>query len=230
MYNYLEELKKNKDDTYREFNARILATVPIENVIGVKVPIQREIAREFYKQDKDGAIKFLNSLPHNYFEENQIHGFIIQNLKDYDEVLKRLEEFLPYIDNWATCDTISPKVFKKCPPEISLIEKWIATEKTYIVRFAVDQLMNYYTKDLFKKEYLDIVKNIKSNEYYVNMMRAWFFQTALQNKYDVAIKYIENNELDLWTHNKAIQKSIESFRIPDERKEYLRTLRRKNEK
>lgn len=229
MYNYLKKLKENTDEKYREFNCRILATVPIENVIGVKVPIQRKIAKDFYKEDPNGAIKFLDSLPHKYFEENQIHGFIIQNLKSYDEVLYRLEEFLPYIDNWATCDTISPKVFKKRPPEIELIKKWIKSNKTYIVRFAIAQLMFYYTTDLFKKEYLDLVKNIKSDEYYINMMRAWFFQVALQNKYDIAIQYIENNELDRWTHNKAIQKSVESYRISQERKEYLKTLRRKNE-
>lgn len=227
MYDYLQELENNIDEKYKEFNTRILATVPIESVLGVKVPIQRKIAKDFYKNDKTGANRFLDTLPHKYFEENQMHGFIIQDIKDYDEVLKRLEEFLPYIDNWATCDTISPKVFKKKPPEISLIRKWINSGKTYVIRFGIAQLMMYYTKDLFKEEYLDMVLNISSTEYYVNMIRAWFFQVALMNQYESSIKYIENNKLDKWTHNKAIQKSIESFRIPDDRKDYLRSLRRK---
>ncbi|MCQ2555309.1 MAG: DNA alkylation repair protein [Clostridia bacterium] len=230
-YNLLEKLKEKADPTYRNFNFSLIPNISPDTGIGVRTPDLRAIAKEFMKEDPEGADLFLSSLPHRYFEENLIHGFLIQNMKDRARVIALLEEFVPYIDNWAVCDTISPKIFRKNPLEKEIIYRWIDSGKTYHIRFAVLQLMQCYLEnDTFSPEYLEKVAEIKSTEYYVNMMRAWFFQVALYKQYDSAIRYIEEKRLDVWTHNKAIQKSVESFRLSDEKKAYLKSLRRKNEK
>ena len=211
MNNICSELFKLQDYKYREFQAKLIPSVNYDNVIGVRTPELRRYAKKLLKTDYHA---FLNDLPHKYFDENQLHAFIISEIKDYDECLKYIDEFLPYIDNWATCDQLSPKVFKKYYKELlNKIKLWISSDRVYTIRFGIKILMQYYLDDDFKIEYLDLVSSVKSNEYYVNMMIAWFFATALAKQYNHTITYIENNVLDTWTHNKTIQKAIESYRI-----------------
>ena len=222
IQNHLFEMQ---DVKYRDLQIRIIKTVNPEKIIGVRTPDLKRYAKELIKEDYS---IFLNELPHNYFDENQLHAFIISKIKDYDECLNCVNSFLPYIDNWATCDQLSPKVFKKNTDKLlKEIKVWIKSKDTYVVRFGINMLMQNYLDYRFKPEYLDMVSKIKSNEYYVNMMIAWFFATALAKKYDYAVKYLEENVLDTWTHNKTIQKAIESYRITDIQKEYLRSLKKK---
>ena len=211
------------EEQYKVFNTRILATVPEEKVLGVKSPHQREVAKEVFNSDYKEA--FLSALLHETFEENQVHGFLIEMEKDRGRMISLLEEFLPYVDNWATCDCVSPKAFKKNPPDIELISHWMASEHVYTCRYGIGMLMRYYLDERFSEEYLDAVASIESDEYYINMMRAWYFATALTKRYDRTLPYIEKHVLDTWTHNKAIQKAKESFRVPAERKEYLNSLK-----
>ena len=225
----MKEIQKHlfemQDVKYRDLQIRIIKTVNPEKIIGVRTPDLKRYAKELIKEDYS---IFLNELPHNYFDENQLHAFIISKIKDYDECLNCVNLFLPYIDNWATCDQLSPKVFKKNTDKLlKEIKVWTKSKDTYVVRFGINMLMQYYLDYRFKPEYLDLVSKIKSNEYYVNMMIAWFFATALAKKYDYAVKYLEENVLDTWTHNKTIQKAIESYRITDSQKEYLRSLKKK---
>lgn len=219
-----EELFKLQDKKYQELQYR---TIPnIENIIGVRTPELRKLAKELVKENDYKS--FLEELPHKYFDENQLHAFIISELKDYDECINYVNKFLPYVDNWATCDQMSPKVFKKNLDKLLLeIKKWIKSKETYTIRFGIGILMQYFLDDNFKVEYLETVSKIRSDEYYVNMMIAWYFATSLAKQYNDTIKYIENNKLDIWTHNKTIQKAIESYRITDEQKEYLRSLKRR---
>ena len=178
---------------------------------------------------KSGEYKdFIAQLPHKFFEENQLHAFILSYMHDFDIVIREIGRFLPYVDNWATCDQMSPKVFKKNTDKLlEQIKIWIKSNKTYTIRFGVGMLMRYYLDDNFKSEYLDMVSKIKSDEYYVNMMIAWFFATALAKQYEATLPFIEGKKLDKWTHNKTIQKAIESYRISSEQKDYLRTLKSK---
>lgn len=217
-----EKLFKLQDIKYQELQYR---TIPnVENIIGVRTPELRKLAKEIVKEDNYKS--FLEELPHKYFDENQLHAFIISELKNYDECINYVNKFLPYVDNWATCDQMSPKVFKKNLDKLLLeIKKWIKSKETYTIRFGIGMLMQYFLDDNFKVEYLETVSKIRSDEYYVNMMIAWFFATSLAKQYNDTIKYIENNKLDTWTHNKTIQKAIESYRITDEQKEYLRKLK-----
>jgi 3-methyladenine DNA glycosylase AlkD len=187
------------------------------------------MAKQLKKEDR--CKEFLKELPHTYFEENQLHGFIICEITDFSSCIHELELFLPYIDNWATCDQTSPKVFKKQKKTLlPYIFKWIKSEHTYTVRFAINMLMQHFLDDDFKQEYLDIVTNIKSEEYYINMGIAWYMATALAKQWETAILYLENHSMDEWVHNRTIQKSRESYRITDEQKEYLKTLKRCNDK
>ena len=215
-----------RDEGYREFQSKLIPTVNAETVIGVRTPALRALAKEIAKRgDKD---EFLNVLPHNYFDEYQLHAFVISLEKDFEKCLGEVEAFLPYVDNWATCDQLSPKVFKKHRSELLLrIKEWINSDRVYTVRFAVGMLMAHYLDEDFSPEYPEIVASIRSNEYYVNMMIAWYFATALAKQYDSVVKYLEQNSLDKWTHNKTIQKCVESYRVSEEHKAYLRTLRRK---
>ena len=222
IQNHLFEMQ---DVKYRDLQIRIIKTVNPEKIIGVRTPDLKRYAKELIKEDYS---IFLNELPHYYFDENQLQAFIISKIKDYDECLNCVNSFLPYIDNWATCDQLSPKVFKKNTDKLlKEIKVWTKSKDTYVVRFGINMLMQNYLDYRFKPEYLDMVSKIKSNEYYVNMMIAWFFATALAKKYDYAVKYLEENVLDTWTHNKTIQKAIESYRITDSQKEYLRSLKKK---
>ena len=211
------------DVKYKEFNTSLLATVGKDRVIGVRNPDMRQIAKAFFKSEYKDA--FLASLPHETYEENMVHGFLIELEKDRDRVFELLEEFLPYVDNWATCDSVNPKIFKKNPPDIETIRRWMASKHTYTCRYGIGMLMGYYLDERFKEEYLDDVIAVKSDEYYVNMMRAWFFATALAKQYESTLPCFEKHRLDAWTNNKAIQKARESFRVTQEHKDYLNTLK-----
>ena len=220
----LKKLYALQDKKYRDFQGKLIPTVNPKTIIGVRTPDLRTLAKELAKQEDIGT--FLDTLPHTYFDENQLHAFILSELKDYDQCIERVKEFLPYIDNWATCDQLSPKAFKKHKTELlKEIKNWLKSDKTYTVRFAVGMLMQHYLNDDFNSTFPKLVAAIKSDEYYINMMRAWYFATALAKQYDAIIPYIEQKKLDPWTHNKAIQKAVESYRITAGQKEYLKTFR-----
>ena len=195
-------------------------------MIGVRIPDIRKIEKSLGIEEKE---QFLMDLPHKYFEENMLHGIIISNMKDYNKVITNLEKFLPYVDNWAVCDCISPKIFKKNREKaIENVLSWIKSNHTYVCRFGIGMIMQLYLEDeYFKKSYLDIIAEIKTEDYYINMMRAWTFQVALVKQWKEAIVYIEKGLLDEFTHNKTISKSCDSYKIEKEKKEYLKTLRRK---
>ena len=218
------ELFKLQDKKYQEFQAKLIPTRNPNTIIGVRTPELRKYAKDLLKNNE--YKEFLKELPHKYFDENQLHAFIISGIKDYDECINYVNQFLPYIDNWATCDQMSPKIFKK-NHDILLkeIKNWIKSKETYIIRFGIGMLMQHFLDEDFNPEYLEWVSNIESKEYYVNMMIAWYFATALAKKYEVTISYIENKKLDVWCHNKTIQKAIESYRITPEQKEYLKSLK-----
>ncbi len=219
-----KELFEMQDEKYRDFQAKLIPTVAPETVIGVRTPLLRSYAKKLYKNEN--IQEFLENLPHQYFDENQLHAFIISEMKDYGVCVAELKRFLPYVDNWATCDQLSPKVFKKHKEELlEEIKVWIGSTETYTIRFGVGMLMQHYLDEDFVPAYPEMVARIRSEEYYVNMMLAWYFATALAKQYDVILPYIEEQKLDTWAHNKAIQKAIESFRITQEQKEYLRSLK-----
>lgn len=213
-----------RDLDYKEFNCKLIPTVDPGTVIGVRTPQLRRLAKELSKSPD--AEKFLSCLPHEYYEENNLHGFLIETIGDYDDAISALEAFLPYIDNWATCDSISPKIFRKHLPELyERILIWLKSDLTYTVRFGIGMLMSFYLDDNFKPEIPELVAGVGFRDYYVNMMVAWYFATALAKRYDDVLPYIREHRLDKWTHNKAIQKAVESRRIDDEKKAYLRTLK-----
>ena len=220
IQNRLFELQDLK---YREFTATLIPNIDKETIIGVRSPMIRKLAKELSDEQK---AEFIKALPHKYYEENNLHAAIIEGISDYDTAIIELEHFLPYVDNWATCDIMRPKVFKKHLSELlAKIREWSTSSHTYTIRFGLEMLMCYYLDREFKTEYLRIASAVRSEEYYVNMMIAWFFATALAKQYDDTLPYIESRKLDKWTHNKAIQKAIESYRVNDERKTYLRTLK-----
>ena len=219
-----ERLFDLQDKKYRDFQVKLIPTVDPSSVIGVRTPELRKLAKELIKKDDIDA--FLNKLPHGHFDENQLHAFILSAMKDYDRCMAGVCSFLPYIDNWATCDQLSPKVFSKNKEDLlANIKEWLESGETYTVRFAVGMLMEHFLGEDFDIAYPEMVAAIESDEYYVNMMRAWYFATALAKQYDSIIPFIEENRLDKWTHNKAIQKSVESYRITPEQKTYLRSLK-----
>ena len=224
MKEIISDLYKLQDKKYRNFQVKLIPSIAKETVIGVRTPELRKYAKEILKAKKYES--FIKELPHKYFEENQLHAFIISELKDYDECISQINVFLPYVDNWATCDQMSPKIFKKYRKElINSIKGWLKSKETYTIRFGIGMLMYHYLDEDFNPVYLEMVSKIKSKEYYVKMMIAWYFATALAKQYKSTISYIEDNRLDTWTHNKTIQKAIESYRISEEQKEYLRKLR-----
>lgn len=215
---------KLQDKKYRDFQAKLFPTLDSNSFIGVRTPELRKLAKEMIKTNHYSS--FLEELPHWYFDENQLHAFIISEIKDYETCIDYLNKFLPYVDNWATCDQMSPKTFKNNHNKLlKEIRVWIKSKETYTIRFGIGMLMQHFLDSDFKREYLEKVSSIKSDEYYVNMMRAWYFATALAKQYKETIPYIENQKLDTWTHNKTIQKAIESYRITQDEKEYLRTLK-----
>lgn len=219
-----EELCKYKDDKYKEFQSNLVPNISKDTILGVRTPDMRKIAKEMFNTDE--GKKFLKKLPHKYYEENLVHFFMIALIKDFDECVKETERFLPYIDCWPVCDQSSPKVFKKKHDELlPLIKKWIESDHVYTSRFGMRMLMNEFLGEDFKPEYLKWVASKKGEDYYLKMMVAWYFATALAKQYDATIPYFEKRVLDDWCHKKAIQKAIESFRVSDEHKEYLKTLR-----
>ena len=219
-----EELFRLQDSKYREFQIKLIPTVTPDSVIGVRTPALRKYAKELAKQEEIG--EFLSDLPHRYFDENQLHAFIISQLKDFGRCMECVRAFLPYVDNWATCDQMSPKVFGKSKGDLLLqIREWIASGDTYTVRFGIGMLMQHFLDEDFDPEYPELVAQIRSEEYYVNMMKAWYFATALAKQYEAVLPFIEGRRLDDWTHRKAIQKSVESYRITQEQKQYLKSLK-----
>ena len=215
-----------QDLKYREMQIQTIPTVRPESIIGVRTPELRRLAKEASQTEEISA--FLNDLPHTYFEENQLHAFIISGMKDYTECLCALDRFLPYVDNWATCDQMSPRVFRKHRQELmKSIRKWISSPETYTIRFGIGMLMEHYLDEDFDRTCPEMVAGIRSDEYYVKMMIAWYFATALAKQYEAVLPFIENHRLDPWTHNKTIQKAVESFRITPEQKTYLKTLKMK---
>ena len=220
----LERLTALRDPAYGEFQRKLLPTVPPETIIGVRTPELRKLAKEMIKNGEAEA--FLDQLPHAYFDENQLHAFILSEEKDFGRCLERISAFLPYVDNWATCDQTSPKAFKKHAAELlPAIGRWLQAKHVYTVRFAIGMLMEHFLDAAFDPVYLEWVSNVRSEEYYINMMIAWYFATALAKQYDAALPYIRDRRLAPWTHNKAIQKAAESFRVPPERKAELKTYK-----
>ena len=229
MINIQQRLFELQDTEYKAFHAKLMPTVSLDVIIGVRTPALRKLAKELWRElPGDDVQSFLETLPHEYYEENNLHGFFIESIKDYEDCVRALDAFLPYVDNWATCDLMSPKVLGKYPAK--LLEKvrlWLADSHPYTVRFAIGMLMRFYLDKEFDIAYPEMVAGVQSEEYYVNMMRAWYFATALAKQYEAVLPYIEENRLDVWTHNKAIQKAVESLRITPEQKSYLKGLKRK---
>ena len=218
-------LFENRDEKYRDFNSSLIPTVDREKFVGVRTPVLRKIAKDVFKSGE--YEDFLNCLPHKYYEENNLHAFIIEQIKDFDECIGRLEEFLPYVDNWATCDSMTPKVFAKHKTELlEKIEVWLKSDQTYTVRYAVRMLMCFFLDGDFEVKYLEKVSSIKSDEYYIKMMVAWYFATALAKQYDSAVKYIENDSLDNDVRKMTIQKAVDSFRVTDDQKAYIKMFRK----
>lgn len=219
-----DQLIEVKDDTYREFQARLVPNIPQETILGVRTPELRKIAKEVFESPEREA--FLNDLPHRYYEENLIHFFVISMIRDFDACVCAVETFLPYVDCWPVSDQATPKAFVKNHQKLlPYIRKWIASDHVYTARFGIRMLMNEFLSDDFKDEYPELVANKKGDDYYLKMMIAWYFATALAKKYDETILFFEQHRLDEWVHRKAIQKAVESYRVSDEHKEYLKSLR-----
>ena len=219
-----ELLFQLQDKSYRDFQSKLIPTIPVETIIGVRIPAIRKLAKEYGKDPE--SVEFLKQLPHTYYDENILHALLVAEIKDYEVCVKEVEHFLPYVDNWAVCDIFSPKVFRKNKDKlIDKIREWTASDHPYTCRFGMGMLMTHFLDEDFRVEYLEIPAAVHSEEYYVNMMIAWFYATALAKQWDATIGYIEDQRLDTWTHNKTIQKARESYRITPEQKEYLKTLK-----
>ena len=219
-----EQLHASQDETFRLFQAKLIPNIDPDTIIGVKTPRIREITREF--KSRPDARNFLQELPHTYLEENLIHSRLIMAIRKYDDCLAETDRFLPYVDNWAVCDTLNPTALSKDPDRlIGDIRRWISDEKTYTIRFGICMCMRYYLEDQFREEYPELVRNVTNQDYYVQMMQAWYFATALAKQYTSIVPYLEQTKLSPWVHNKTIQKAVESYRITPEQKEYLKSLR-----
>ena len=224
----MEEIQKHlfelQDMAYRDFHSRLMPDTDKETVIGIRVPVLRKYAKSIAGTEL--SEKFIKELPHHYYEENNLHMMLITRIKDYDKCLSEVERFLSYIDNWATCDLPAPKCFEKHKKElITVIRKWISSEKIYVVRYGIGLLLRLYLDADFDPAYLELVTAVQSEEYYVNMMIAWYLATALAKQWEETIPYLEERRLSEWVHRKTIQKAVESYRITKEKKEYLRSLR-----
>lgn len=219
-----EQLFELQDVEYRKFHSHLMPTVDENQIIGIRIPVLRAFAREYAGSSESMA--FLEQLPHTYYEENNLHGLLIEQCKEYTKTIALLDAFLPYVDNWATCDLIRPQIFRRHLPELSVeIRRWLDEKHTYTVRFGIEMLMTFYLEEAFQPKYLTWVAEIHSEEYYLNMMIAWFFATALAKQYDATLPYIAGKRLSTWTHNKTIQKAIESRRITEEQKVILREMK-----
>lgn len=213
-----------QDEEYRDFHSKLMPNIPKEDVIGIRVPVLRKFAKEFAKSDEKE--KFLKELPHRYYEENNLHMMLLVEMKDYDGCMQEMERFLPYINNWATCDFPAPKCFEKHKKDVlEHIKIWIKSSQTYTVRYAIGMLMRLFLENDFSAEYPQMVAEVSSEEYYINMMIAWYFATALAKQWDAVIPYIEQRKLSPWVHRKTIQKAVESYRITPGQKEYLKSFR-----
>lgn len=222
-----EKLFELQDTGYKDFNKKLIPNISEEKMIGIRIPELRKLAKNLMKENREESIEFMENLPHKYFEENNLHGFMIGEFEEIEITMDYTERFLEHIDNWSTCDSFLPKIFKKYPKEVH--EKallWLQSEKEYTVRFAIGVLMSNYLGEEFKIEHFEKISEIRSEEYYVNMMIAWYFATALSKRYEESLEVLKDNILEVWTHNKTIQKACESRRITKEQKEYLRTLKR----
>lgn len=224
MDNIKKKLFRLQDVGYGDFHSKLMPNIAREKIIGIRVPVLRRFVKELSEAEKED---FLQQLPHNYYEENNLHGLIIMESRDYGSCIGELERFLPYIDNWATCDMLRPKILRKHLPELlEKIHQWLASEDTYTVRLAIGFLMSFYLDDeAYQREYLAKVAEISSKEYYVRMMVAWYFATALAKQYQDALPYMQKGRMEEWTRRKAIQKAIESRRVSPEHKEHLRNFR-----
>ncbi len=228
-----------QDIPYRDFQSKLIPTMDPRKMIGVRTPALRKFAKELAKEsglergsksgferEPNSILSFLQDLPHSYFDEDQLHAFLISGIRDYDQCMEQLERFLPFVDNWATCDQMSPKVFQSHRAQLlEHIKEWIRSKHTYTVRFAIGMLMQHFLDEDFDPAYPILVASVRSEEYYINMMIAWYFATALAKQYERALPFLEEHRLDPWTHNKTIQKAVESYRITPEQKAYLRTLK-----
>ena len=224
----MEEIQKHlfelQDMAYRDFHSRLMPDIDKETVIGIRVPMLRKYAKSIAGTEL--SEKFIKELPHHYYEENNLHMMLITGIKDYDRCLSEIERFLPYIDNWATCDFPAPKCFENHKEELlPVIKRWIASSETYTIRYGIGMLMRLYLDEDFDPEYVRLVVGVKSDEYYVNMMIAWYMATALAKQWDAVIPYIEDHCMSDWVHRKTIQKAVESYRITDEQKKYLKGYR-----
>jgi len=219
-----DELFNLQDPEYRDFQGKLIPSQEGVSMIGVRTPELRRLAKMF--AGREDISEFLDDLPHQYFDENQLHAFIISGIKDYEKCVREVVRFLPYVDNWATCDQMSPKVFGKHRKEVAeLAGVWIRSDHTYTVRFGIKMLMEHFLNEDFDRMYPEMVARVRSEEYYIRMMAAWYFATALAKQYDAVLPFIENRRLDPWTHNKTIQKAVESYRVTPEHKEYLKSLK-----
>ena len=218
-----DRLRALADEKYREFHSGLIPTVDKNSIIGVRIPEIRKLAKSL---SEDGRREFIGSLPHGYYDENVLHAAIISDIRGFGDALEQTERFLPFVDNWAVCDLLNPKAFSKNREAVlPRIYEWLGSERTYTVRFGIVMLMRNYLDGDFKEEYPERVAMIRSEEFYINMAIAWYFATALAKQWDSAVKYVEERRLPDWTHRKTIQKACESFRITDEQKSYLRSLR-----
>jgi 3-methyladenine DNA glycosylase AlkD len=219
-------LMEHADEGYRDFFYKLIPNVDPGTVIGVRTPALRALGREVRKRGE--AEDFFACLPHRYYEENNLHACLVSQIRDVDTLLRELERFLPYVDNWATCDMIRPARFKERPEGLTEhIRRWLKAEHPFTVRFGMEMLMQYYLDEGFRPEHLAWAAGVEREEYYIRMMSAWYFATALAMQYEAAVPWLRENRLPLWTHNKTIQKATESHRLTREQKEYLRTLRRR---
>ena len=219
-----EKLFSMSDEKYKDFQSALMPTVDKDKVIGVRTPALRNFAKELHRAGAYDA--FLSDLPHKYYEEDNLHALIIDKIKDFDECVVEIEKLLPFIDNWATCDMLRPRVLRSEPDKLyDYICKWIKNDRTYTVRYAIGCLCSFYLDDNFSEEHLSLVAAVQSDEYYINMMIAWYFATALAKQYDSTVVYLQDRKLSGWVHRKTIQKAVESYRISDETKMYLRSLR-----
>ena len=240
-----ERLFALQDNEYKAFHSKLMPTIDADRIIGIRTPKLRKLAKDLYRQAVGSTVKrdnipgnhadadaapinlFMKELPHYYYEENNLHGLFIEQIRDFDACIAALDTFLPYVDNWATCDMMAPKVLGKEKEKLlTAIRRWIRADSVYEVRFAIGMLMRHFLDGDFRTEYADMVAAVSSPEYYINMMRAWYFATALAKQYDAVLPYLQENRLDKWTHNKTIQKAIESYRITPEQKAELKALRR----
>lgn len=224
MTSIQEKLFELQDLKYRDFHSKLMPTICKDKIIGVRVPQLRKFAKELNKSEL--KTDFLNILPHKYYEEDNLHAFLIEQINDFDECISALDNFLLFVDNWATCDMMTPKVLGKNPDLLyKKIQEWAKSKHTYTVRFAIVTLMKFFMDERLDKKHLNLLLSIKSDEYYINMAIAWYLATALSSRWDSVIPYLENQKFGKWVHNKAIQKANESYRITKEQKEYLKTLK-----